>query len=825
MAKPENEKQAKELTEIRTYRSDALLAAGRERDAMVELQAALENDGDSKRRREAGATLLNLLIKKIDAKKGNDATVEAQFLSVAETFEKNFPNDKLVGELRYKKARLAATKSGPEGLNSDAKSALKELIEKYPSRPESIDAARDLVGDAVKRKDLDEAARLAKAFHANYSLMAQDRKHAFSKYLDSVVSHHAFGNVQSLEKDRDYLNAAAEYEKLAASSPGDKEVAFKAYNNAAVNFEKGGDLPQATRVYTAMTDKFPSNPGPREELKRIAASLLWNGQYQDSAKLYGKLAQLPGFSNDEKLSLGRTAFFLDWGSGDSAAAFLAGLQVLQGRCEKNAYRDERCHEIALEVGRLLIESGRLQEGLNHLRHYAGLKGADVRKAEANYLVGTIYQQLHDERKAALHFEDASRAVANHASAKKTTGERNAAAHAAFLLVEPEFAHFNGLRLTLPEDNLKSVTKKKLSALEGLVTRYLNVVKYGDGEWGIAALERLHDAFAGFAVELENAPVPPRLSDPAKKDQYLHGLKQVAEPMMARALEYLRQGHQKGIQLGVTSPTFIALTQRLSRRLPKEFPPAHLSIANGEDSEDSRHSKLRLMGPLRDESPADLARPGQAWRREIAAKLVQNAKSHEAWIELGNLESLAGRYKLARLLYEQALALRPKDPAALSNLSVVLLLEQKPIEATQGFLKALDLAEASKDLRFNLAKVLLSFHHFKPAVEHLRGLSARYPQDAEIAQASAVAYLGAGDLNQAGTRLKALDAEGGKGFDLWYNWDVWALVTGSHGQREDAMDRLKKRRSDVGALEKSQIDVSLDIGAALAKAERGEGELE
>ncbi|MBI3544149.1 MAG: tetratricopeptide repeat protein [Deltaproteobacteria bacterium] len=843
LSKPSNDKEEKERTEIEAYRSDALLASGNEAAAAAELEKTLTGKGDTKMRKEAGTALMNIVIKRLDharASGKNDAQAEGDFLRVAGEFEQQFPDDKLVIELRYKRARLAASKSGPEGLSGEARDALGELVAKYPSRPEAAEAAHDLVADLMKRKKEDDAVKQAQLYLANGALIGADKKGDLGRYLRAIVDRKAFTEVTREEQGAsgaaDFAKTAAQYERLAESSK-DAEVVSKALNNAAVNYDRAGQTDEAVRVYLKILQKNPASAGPKDELKRLAAQQLWKSRFAEAAKLYSRLSQLDFYSRDERLSSALTAFSLQWGTGDPTNAFLTGSRAWRELCEggvRKAKRraaaptphsrggtparthgagggsaDERCHDLALDVARVQLEAGHQQEAVSALKAYLSRSTTGTRRAEANFMLGQIYLQIHEGRKAGMYYEEASRAVSHGKNATRggDRRERNFAAHAAVLLVEPYFNQVAALKLELPEERLKAVTRKKLSDLESLVTRYTSVVAYGDGEWGIAALERLYDIFSAFAAELDRAPVPSRLQG----DQvaaYRRGLQGVSQPMASRAVEYLKQGYQKGLQLGVTTPTYVALTQRPARRSPREYPPAHYSMVTGDEG--NRQSALKLSGQVVEADAADLRRPDHSWRAQIAAKLAQNPKSVDTWVEFGNLEALAGRLRLSRLLYEQALSLNPKSAAALCNLSVTLFLDNQPVEATQGFNRAAETAEFSRDIKLNLAKSLLAFHHFGPALDHLRALGGRFPQDREVQEALAVALLGSGQLAQAGTKLQEIDAESGKRFTLWYNWSVWAGLSGDKGQKEKALDLLKDRAAGLGALEKAQADLAYAV---------------
>lgn len=826
LSKPSNDKEERELSEIRTYRSDALLAAGREAEATPELEKTLSDNGDAKNRRESGATLLNILIKKIDSARasGKDPSeVEKKFLQASEEFERAFPEDKLIVELRYKKARLAAAKSGPDGLNREARRDLNELVEKFPNRAEAAEAAQELVADLLKRRETEDAVKLAQAYLGNRTLLASDKKGEFEKYLRNVIARSAFESVSKGEKDGNFEKAASEYEALAKNPNSNPEVAYKSLNNAAVNYERSGQYNEAVRVYGQMLAKYPSHSEPRSNLKRLASELLWRSRFAESAKLFSELQSMNVFTPDERFGFMKTAMTLHWGLGNLSNAYLVGRRGLSELCDSGVTRKSKkprhskpalhreptasagrgqCSDLVFDLAELQIEASHSEEVLDLLRSFLKSQDSKSRSAEANFKIGSLYDGLHERRKALAYYEEATRTVGRqgHGSGGAGARERNFAAHAAFLLVEPYFAQFNSLKLELPEERLKVLTRKKLGELESLVTRYTNVVSYGDGEWGIAALERLSDIFNGFASELEGAPVPPKYEGP-RAQAYQQGIRQVTAPMHQKALEYLRKGFEKGLELRVTTPTFVALTQRLSKQSAREYPAAHYALVYYDDN---RQSTLRVTGfmPSND-------RDG---RNRVGSKLAQNPKNAEAWIEFGNLEALSGHLKIAKLMYEQAISLNARDATALCNLSVVRFLENHPVEAIQGFARAAEISEFSRDIKLNYTKALLAYHHFSSALEQIRGLSARLPQDNEVGEAYAAALLGTGQLSAAGMKLKELRAEGSKSFNLWYNWSVWAILTGDRSLREKALDLLKDKRDSVGESEKNQIDVALLVGS-------------
>ncbi|MBI2606848.1 MAG: tetratricopeptide repeat protein [Deltaproteobacteria bacterium] len=823
LSKPHDAKERQERSQIRIYLTDALLAAGREDDALPELEAALADEsGDPKLRREAGATLLDILIKRIDSARGSSLrrgsrvegseaestarhavqTAEKRFQEDADRFEEAFPKDPLVPELRFKRARLAAAHSGSEGLSKDARNALNDFIEKFPERPEAAEAARDLVADQLKRKQGDDAVELAGGFLKNQKLLAADKRGELKRYLNAVVSRQSFEDVKSIEKGEDYLRAAEEYERLAASAQ-DKEVAFKSLNNAAVNYERAGKIDEAFRVYSKMFAANPKNAALKENLKHLALGRLAASEFVPAAALYAKLSADPRFTATEQLAFLRTAVALYWGMGDFVAAAAAGEKALKGGCAAKA--DPSCHELALDTARIHVEAGKSQDALRVLKDYLAKRRLGLRNAEANYMIGVLYEAMHEPGKARTYFEQAASHAAGAAAKGIAARERGFAAHAAINLVEPEFRRFEALKIELPEAKLKAVTRQKLAMVERLVGRYQRVLSYGDGEWGIAALSRLARIFAGFASEIEHAPVPPNIaSNPALKEKYRAQLKNVYAPMLQKADEYLRQGYKKGLQLSVTSPVFTELSRDLSARAPTEFPPAEFPLDP---------LPAGLIGAVKDDDAKALRKSGHEWRMSVTARLSKNPKDADAWVELANIEVISGRDRIAELCYEQALALSPKNAAALNNVSLIRIRAKEYLLAGQGFARAAGVAEFSKDVNLNLANYQMSFRQFPLAQALVDPLLKRFPEDRAIQISAAAAFLGTGKYAQAKGILDRLEAKDSKRFALWYNWSVWALLQGSKDEKEDALDMLKNRRGELGEDERKAVDVALAVGGA------------
>jgi tetratricopeptide (TPR) repeat protein len=319
---------------------------------------------------------------------------------------------------------------------------------------------------------------------------------------------------------------------------------------------------------------------------------------------------------------------------------------------------------------------------------------------------------------------------------------------------------------------KAVTKRKLQAMESLAGRYNRVIALGDGEWGIASLDRISTVFRSFAEEIERQPPPPGLDENGTA-QYRRAIAGVTAPMYSRAAESVKKAYEKGLALDVTSPVFITISHNMTRLAPRQHPPAYFGGAG----------RLKLMGPQQDDV--------ESWRARVAAKAAGAATPSDAlWVELGNVEMAAKRPRLARLYFEEALSRNAKSAAAANNLAVLSLMGGEADEGTQALIRALSQAEFAGEPKENLARTYLAYNLFPKAYELLRALRTRYPEDKGIATALSVAELGSGSVAQARGRLESQGAKDSDDFVLWYNWAVASALSEGEEQRRKGVEKLK-----------------------------------
>lgn len=826
LSDPDNNKEKKELAEIRIYKTDCLLAAKNEDAALKDLEITLTDEyADLKFRKEAGTTLLNYYIRKIDESIKNQNkeidSIREIFLRLSDKYEQAFPKDNLNSEIRYKKARLEASRSGPDGLSSEARNNLNELIEKYPSRPEALSAAQDLINDAIKQKNSSYAVELAQQFLQNKVLLANDKKSEYTSYFKSIVNRQSFQSIQTLEKDEEYLKAAQEFEKLSSTNLHDSDFTYKALNNSAVNYEKAGRIEDSIRVYEKMLKQFPQKQDPKDDLKRLAIFKFATSQFDQAAIAFAQLSAISAFTLQEKIAFLRTSILLHMGLQDYKSALEKSERMVMQICQmlpkqknnKNINKDsslDSCLDVFFDSIHLFRRLDKPQDALRQLKNFQSKAISTMAQAQLNYELADLYESMHETKKAAQYY-----VLSSKSKTEPNSRERNYAAHSAYKLVEPIKNQFLEIKLELPESKLNANTKKKLELAEKLVQSYQNVVSYGDGEWGIAALNQLSLLFMKFALEVEHAPAPPKISGDQKLlQQYLSQLQIVSKKLKTRAFEFMNQGYLKANQLKLISNEFRNMKYSMAELNPKQFPPVDLGKID---------LRTSIVGLKKQDDIESLRSLKNEWRKSISDRFLKNIKYAPFWLELGNIEVLSNRIELAKLAYEQAIQINPKYADAYSNLGLVELAKQNYKEGFAFINQASELSELNRDIRLNLAKVLSYYHLFNSSNEVLTPLLKRFEGDQEIQKLYAITSLGLGKLDYAKKYFDKNNSLNEPDYSNWYNAAVYFIIFGSKSDSENAIETCKNIIKSLDRDSEERVKSLLQYSGNMTEGDKNEND--
>jgi len=488
---------------------------------------------------------------------------EKRKVAACDTYSDTLVNEKDSPNILYEGARLLYDKNH----FSEATPRFSKIIERYP-KLQTAEIAANLILDSYNLQE--EWARLnqtARAYHQQ-----PDFNPKFKKELRRIFEQATYKQIERLEKDKKYKEAAESYTAFAKEFPK-SDLTDRALFNAAVYFFKAKDIRQSIAMRQALRRDFPKSEFADRNLDALGKVFESIADYQTSAGYYEELA-----ARDKKRTY----------EGTPDALYNAGLfRYSLGEWEKaiedyKAYyreygnRDD-AHLLLLEVGRIYESHGLTKEALGSYRTLFSTPRWASRNAtvmfEARLRYGKLLRELGKEREGLKHFK-ASHSLYERMLKRGRTFDAAPAplAEMAFSLVDPLFTRFSSMKIELPKRGQKgSALDPKLKLMEQVAGEYNKVLQLKQGEWGIAALVRIGEAYQNLAETVLNAPIPTSLRTEQQKQLYRAALKDRAFPLQDQAADALEQALGRSYELGIYNNFTALAASRLAELRPKEYP--------------------------------------------------------------------------------------------------------------------------------------------------------------------------------------------------------------------------------------------------------------
>ncbi|MEL6186134.1 MAG: tetratricopeptide repeat protein, partial [Myxococcota bacterium] len=155
------------------------------------------------------------------------------------------------------------------------------------------------------------------------------------------------------------------------------------------------------------------------------------------------------------------------------------------------------------------------------------------------------------------------------------GARLAGAHAAFELLEPEYKRYAAMKVTLKKKSLLG----KLKGAEELACvgdackqpgKFLGVLTYGNGDYGICALTRMGQVYRNVADSIRAAPIPRRLTFD-QQEIYRAELDTVALGPEEKGIEAFESALQRAYELNIYNDCTLTAQSNLKELNPNQFP--------------------------------------------------------------------------------------------------------------------------------------------------------------------------------------------------------------------------------------------------------------
>jgi tetratricopeptide (TPR) repeat protein len=213
----------------------------------------------------------------------------------------------------------------------------------------------------------------------------------------------------------------------------------------------------------------------------------------------------------------------------------------------------------------------------------GKKATDMQIMTARYKHASILEKagrINDMRDACKGILAGWKKVKP--AVKKEPIGQLAAGYCAFQVLEPEWDAYKSIKIV---DKVKSRSKNlkkamapvrkqldlKKSERDKIAKKYIDILNYGNAEWGVAGLYRAADALLDYVDTLRNAPDPPALKGNFDAiDMFKAELDNIAFPVEDEAIKALEKALAKAFELGIYSEYTLAIEDKLKLFKPSAF---------------------------------------------------------------------------------------------------------------------------------------------------------------------------------------------------------------------------------------------------------------
>ena len=725
----------KEKPEIQMYLAEVKRDLGKPREAS-DLYREVVDSRDDRYAKEAGALWTASLSDAI--RKGNAAAPKTGGAKATEpsALEKEYIEaaDRLQDALgdtsdgREAALKAAEVEAGYKSTQSSAIKRIKALIKAAPKSSQALTGARlwvQIYADqlAVNPGISSDLKDTIDELHGNAELLSADQANGQGKLKALLTDQEIRLKVTAIaksEKDKDYADAAKGYEDFAKESPN-RELAEKAYANAIVNYIKTPDLVAVDRVSSDWLKRYSNSAKVLDSIRSAASQFLIQGNFEAAAAQFRKV----GETGQDPASL------------LTAARIADGIGNVQAQQQDLTAFLEKYSKSFAKTGVILdlAKSYEAQrDDANAGKYYKKCMEISELEAECGCRLGDLYLKGEDAAQAKATFKK----IAALNPKKKEAGAQWIA-YARYRLAErmEKDAHFNPL--VLPEPVLKKAMDQRTGFLEPLSHAYMSAVEAG-GPWAIASLNALASWVYNLADDIDQ--IAPPNTKPEVVERFRKGLKGLSDPLRKKAIATWADAYSKAASAEAFSPVLPDIADHLAD-----------ARSNSPHRAQGFRAKLRLSG-LSSDGGTDGKDAALAKLRD---RLTKNPQDAAAWIDYGNLQWGAGKPVIAKLAYEYALTLQPKNASALNNRGVLKLNEGEEDwtnanEAAQYFKDALKKDEFFLPAKMNLATLLNYYRLFSKAKPYWEQVRAKV-QSPDVEDGLATSLQGLGDVNGAEAGFK------------------------------------------------------------------------
>ncbi len=412
------------------------------------------------------------------------------------------------------------------------RSVYREILDKESKGAHVLEAVRMTAQSFYEEKRFDEAQTWYRKLK-DIAGESGDKQEAIVRIAESI-----FKLAEFHEQEQRFMDAAAEYERVALEFP-DAKIADVSLFNAGLAYEKSSEWSRSILMYQRLLQKYPSSKllvkAHFRSAKCYEKMLQWDNAGENYLRVVANYPQ----SDMAPVSLYNAGFcFENAGKPEAAAATFEKLAKLYPRSE--------------EVPDMLFKAGEIY---GKLKDWAGVTrvnqefskrfGSDANRiVQAQCMVGVA---LYMQNKQAEALAQLQQSIATYVKLKNpSTVNKYYAAKAEFTLAEINLEAMNKIALTLPKEAYKRQLGNKIDALDKAISHYSKVIGYQISEWTTRSVFQIGQAYEDFALGIFMQERPKASALDERLALELGIAKAVDEYCVGKAAHY----HEQNIKLGI-----------------------------------------------------------------------------------------------------------------------------------------------------------------------------------------------------------------------------------------------------------------------------------
>lgn len=471
-----------------------------------------------------------------------------------------------------------------------------ELIDRWPDNDYARRGAELILDSYDAREEWDNLEHWARTFVKNDTLMGDAKFASQARKFMEGASFKAIALVNDKagkldkgdkkdEATKLYAQAASRFEKFVDEFPKSQFAPIALYNSTVI-YDRAKQLDLAIRAANKLLENYDKELREGDNLKnRIEEYTILNlarfnemvANYKTAADTYTRFADK--YKDNEKSPdavYNAGIFYLGLGDSKSAVGSFA-------RYMKDYPKQKDIPDVYLQMASVYEDDEdwkRAAAVYGEFEKLHGKSASDVQVMTARYKTAYMLDKAGriDEAR-----EQCKGIIAGFGKLKKKVKEaavtQLAGGYCAFLTLEPEWQSYKDIQIIAqkganPKKQMKQIRDAldlKLTKMREVAKKYVDVLSYGNGEWGVAGLYRAAEAYLDYVKTLREAPDPPPLvNNMDALDMFRSELENIVFPVEDEAIRALEAALAKAFELGIYSEYTLAIEERLKTFKPGEY---------------------------------------------------------------------------------------------------------------------------------------------------------------------------------------------------------------------------------------------------------------